>query len=497
MKLENLIEGLSVIQLAGEVERKDIGMICYDSRKVIKNSLFVAIKGFNFDGHNFVMEAIAKGAKAVVIEDNSKVSNDYLIHQNVTKILVSDSRKALAILSKNFFNNPSEKIKVIGITGTNGKTSITYIIKSILDYSGKKTGLIGTIANYIGEQKLPSEKTTPESVELNQILNQMVNENCQFCVMEVSSHSLELNRVYGINFHAGVFTNLTQDHLDFHKTMENYFLAKKKLFDSLNENAFAIINFDDEYGRKIISDTKAKVISYGSSENVDFRFINPKYSFDQIEFEILYNGKTYPVQTNLTGTFNVYNLTAAIATCVNLGIEIEQIQEAVRNISRVPGRFELVGNYPVKVIVDYAHTSDALVNVLQTIRLILKSNNSKSKIITVFGAGGDRDRTKRPKMGRVVEELSDFAIITSDNPRNEELSQIFNDILSGINDKSRFQVIDDREMAIRKAIQMAEDGDIVLVAGKGHEAYQLVKGQKIPFDDREVAQKILKEMFEK
>lgn len=497
MKLENLIEGLSVIQLAGEVERKDIGMICYDSRKVIKNSLFVAIKGFNFDGHNFVMEAIAKGAKAVVIEDNSKVSNDYLIHQNVTKILVSDSRKALAILSKNFFNNPSEKIKVIGITGTNGKTSITYIIKSILDYSGKKTGLIGTIANYIGEQKLPSEKTTPESVELNQILNQMVNENCQFCVMEVSSHSLELNRVYGINFHAGVFTNLTQDHLDFHKTMENYFLAKKKLFDSLNENAFAIINFDDEYGRKIISDTKAKVISYGSSENVDFRFINPKYSFDQIEFEILYNGKTYPVQTNLTGTFNVYNLTAAIATCVNLGIEIEQIQEAVRNISRVPGRFELVGNYPVKVIVDYAHTSDALVNVLQTIRLILKSNNSKSKIITVFGAGGDRDRTKRPKMGRVVEELSDFAIITSDNPRNEELSQIFNDILSGINDKTRFQVIDDREMAIRKAIQMAEDGDIVLVAGKGHEAYQLVKGQKIPFDDREVAQKILKEMFEK
>mgnify|MGYP000589706881 CR=1 FL=1 len=497
MKLENLIEGLSVIQLAGEVERKDIGMICYDSRKVIKNSLFVAIKGFNFDGHNFVMEAIAKGAKAVVIEDNSKVSNDYLIHQNVTKILVSDSRKALAILSKNFFNNPSEKIKVIGITGTNGKTSITYIIKSILDYSGKKTGLIGTIANYIGEQKLPSEKTTPESVELNQILNQMVNENCQFCVMEVSSHSLELNRVYGINFHAGVFTNLTQDHLDFHKTMENYFLAKKKLFDSLNENAFAIINFDDEYGRKIISDTKAKVISYGSSENVDFRFINPKYSFDQIEFEILYNGKTYSVQTNLTGTFNVYNLTAAIATCVNLGIEIEQIQEAVRNISRVPGRFELVGNYPVKVIVDYAHTSDALVNVLQTIRLILKSNNSKSKIITVFGAGGDRDRTKRPKMGRVVEELSDFAIITSDNPRNEELSQIFNDILSGINDKTRFQVIDDREMAIRKAIQMAEDGDIVLVAGKGHEAYQLVKGQKIPFDDREVAQKILKEMFEK
>lgn len=497
MKLENLIENLSVIQLAGEVERKDIGMICYDSRKVIKNSLFVAIKGFNFDGHNFVMEAIAKGAMAVVIEDNSKISNDYLIHQKVTKILVNDSRKALAILSKNFFNNPSEKIKVIGVTGTNGKTSITYIIKSILDYAGKKTGLIGTIANYIGEQKLPAEKTTPESVELNQMLNQMVDENCQFCVMEVSSHSLELNRVYGINFHAGIFTNLTQDHLDFHKTIENYFLAKKKLFDSLNENTFAIINFDDEYGRQIISDTKAKVISYGSAENVDFRFINPKYSFDQIEFELLYKGKIYPILTNLIGTFNVYNLTASIATCVNLGIEFEQIQEAVRNINQVPGRFELVGNYPIKVIVDYAHTPDALMNVLQTIRLILNSNNSKNKIITVFGAGGDRDRTKRPKMGRVVEELSDFAIITSDNPRNEELNQIFNDILSGIKDKSRFKIIDDRELAIRKAIQMAKDEDIVLLAGKGHEAFQLVKGQKIPFDDREVAQKILKEMFEK
>lgn len=497
MKLENLIDGLSIIQLAGEVERKDIGMICYDSRKVVKNSLFVAIKGFNFDGHNFVMEAIAKGAIAVVIEDDSKISNDYLIHQNVTKILVSNSRKALAILSRNFFKDPSQKIKVIGITGTNGKTSITYIIKSILNHSKEKTGLIGTIANYIGDRVIPSEKTTPESVELNQMLSQMVDENCKYCVMEVSSHSLVLDRVYGINFYAGIFTNLTQDHLDFHKTIDNYFSAKKKLFDSLNENTFAVINIDDVFGQKIISDTKAKVITYGSNENADFRFVNPKFAFDKIEFEILHKGNKYPIVANLTGTFNVYNLSAAIATCINLGIDFEQIQEAFRNISPVPGRFELADNYPVKVIIDYAHTEDALYNVLRTIRLILNSNNSTNKIITVFGAGGDRDRTKRPKMGKVVEKLSDLAIITSDNPRNEDVNQIFNDILNGIKDKERFQIIEDREMAIRKAISMAEENDIVLVAGKGHEAYQIIKGQKIPFDDRQVARKILKERFEK
>lgn len=495
MKLENLIKDLSVKQLAGEVERKDIGKICYDSRKVVKNSLFVAIKGFEQDGHNFIMDAIAKGATAVVLEDDSKISNDYLIHQNVTKILVKDSRKALAQLSKNFFNNPSDKIKVIGITGTNGKTSITYILKSILENAGKKTGLIGTIANYIGNEILPSEKTTPESYELNQLLDQMVNEKCEYCVMEVSSHSLELDRVYGINFTAGIFTNLTQDHLDFHQTLENYFDAKKKLFDSLSENSFAVVNIDDHYGRKIIKDTKARVFTYGSKNDVDFKAMNPKFSFDKIKFDILYKNEIYPVTANLTGTFNVYNITAAIATSYELGIEFKIIQNALKNLNHVPGRFELVGDYPVKVIVDYAHTSDALQNVLLTIRSILNSNNSTNKIITVFGAGGNRDRTKRPKMGSVVEQLSDLAIITSDNPRNEEPVQIFNDILNGVNDKLKFRVIEDRKEAIRKAIELANHGDVVLIAGKGHEAYQIIKGQRIPCDDRKIAREILEEIF--
>ncbi len=495
MKLENLIQGLSVIQLAGEVERKDIGKICYDSRKVVKNSLFVAIKGFEYDGHDFIMEAIAKGATTIVLEDDSKISNDYLIHQNVTKILVKDSRKALAQLSKNFFNNPSEKIKVIGVTGTNGKTSITYILKSILENAGMKTGLIGTIANYIGNEILPSEKTTPESLELNQLLDRMVNENCEYCVMEVSSHSLELSRVDGINFTAGIFTNLTQDHLDFHKTLENYFNAKKKLFDSLSENSFAVVNLDDKYAEKIIADTKARIVTYGSMNNVDFKAINPEFSFDQIKFDILYKDKSYPVSTNLTGSFNVYNITAAVATSYTLGIEFDVIQNALKKLRQVPGRFELVGNFPVKVIVDYAHTSDALQNVLLTIRSILNSNNSTNKIITVFGAGGNRDRTKRPRMGNVVEQFSDFAIITSDNPRNEEPEQIFSDILSGVNDKSKFKVIEDRREAIVKAIELANNGDVVLIAGKGHEAYQTIKGQRIPFDDREVAKEILEEKF--
>lgn len=495
VKLENLISNLSIIQLAGEVERKDIVSISYDSRKVVKNSIFVAIKGFNFDGHNFIMEAIAKGATAIVLEDDSKISNDYLIHQNVTKILVKDSRKALALLSKNFFKNPSEKIKVIGVTGTNGKTSTTNFIKSILESAGYKTGLIGTVNNYIGDEIIPSEKTTPESLEFNKLLSLMIEKGCEYCVTEVSSHSLQLDRVYGIDFKAGVFTNLTQDHLDFHLNMENYFAAKKKLFDSLGDNSIAISNIDNEYGKRIVVETKSKVKFYGMSPESDFQIMNYQISFDEIKFRMKIREQIEEFTANVTGTFNVYNLSAAIATCVELGVDINSIRKSIKNLIRVPGRFEVIGNYPIKVIIDYAHTHDALQNVLNTIRDILRSNNSSNKVITVFGAGGNRDRTKRPKMGRVVEELSDVAIITADNPRNEELSQINNDILSGMNRNKEFFVIEDREDAIRKAISLANDGDIVLIAGKGHEPYQLVKNERIPFDDREVSRKILEERF--
>lgn len=488
---------MEIIQLAGEVERKDIGRICYDSRNVVRNSIFVAIKGFKFDGHNYIMEAIAKGAKAIVLEDDSKVSNDYLIHQNVTKILVKDARKALAILSKNFFNDPSNRIKVIGVTGTNGKTSVTHFIKSILETAGKKTGLIGTIANYIGDKVLESEKTTPESVELNQLLNKMADEGCEYCVMEVSSHSLELHRVFGINFTAAIFTNLTPEHLDFHQTMDNYFLAKKKLFDALNEKSIALTNIDDDYGKKIIKDTRAKVLAYGSGENSDYRILNPSFNFNEVKFDLKVNDKIYSFSANVTGSFNVYNLTASIAICLELGIEPEIINNALKSLKQVPGRFQLVGDYPVKVIVDYAHTPDALENVLRTIHEILRSNNSNAKIITVFGAGGDRDRIKRPLMGKIVQALSDFIFVTSDNPRTENPQQIFDDILSGMNRDEGVFVIENREEAIKKAIELAKIGDVILLAGKGHETYQVIQDKQIPFDDKLIAEKYLIERFGK
>jgi len=495
MNLERLLAGLEVIQLSGEVERKDVVDISYDSRKVKRNSLFVAVKGFNVDGHDFVMEAIAKGATVIVIEDDSKISNDYLVHQNVTKILVKDSRKALAVLSNNFYEKPSTRLKIIGVTGTNGKTTTTYVIKSILERAGYKTGLIGTIQNFIGDTVIPAEKTTPESPKINDLFTRMVEAGCKYCVMEVSSHSLELNRVYGVNFTGAIFTNLTQEHLDFHKTMENYFNAKKKLFDELNLDAIAIVNIDDEYGKKITLDCKAKIVSYGSSLEADYRFVEPKISMNGIEFILFAKGENYSVKSNLIGRFNIYNLLGSIATCAELGIDIPVIVESMRNLKPIPGRFEVVGNYPVKVIVDYAHTPDALENVLSTIRDILKYEFSNSRVFTVFGAGGDRDRTKRPFMGKIVQSLSDVVIITNDNPRFELPSQIFNDILSGLELNENVLVIEDREEAIKRAIQMARNGDVILVAGKGHENFQIIKDKVIPFNDREVVERYLIKRF--
>lgn len=497
MKLENLIEGLSIIQLAGEVERKDIVSICYDSRKAVKNSLFVAIKGFNTDGHKYVMEAIARGVSVIVIEDDSNISNDYLVHQNVTKILVHNSRKALAILSKNFYKNPSNNIKVIGITGTNGKTSTTFIVKSILEAAGFKVGLIGTIKNLIGSEELSADMTTPESLELNQILQEMVENRCEYCVMEVSSHALELDRVYGINFCAAVFTNLTQDHLDFHSTFENYFLAKKKLFDSLDEKAIAITNLDDQYGRRIIENTKARVITYGKNSESSYSFDNANYSFEGIQYDVNHREKKFRVRTNLIGKFNIYNSLAAIALCSELGIKNEVIEKTLLNLPLIEGRFQIIGNYPIKVIVDYAHTPDALENVLNTIRDVLSVSRSTGKVITITGAGGDRDRTKRPLMGHAVQKHSDFVILTSDNPRTEDPNQIISDILSGMQKNDKILIELDREKAIKRAIEFADLGDVILIAGKGHESYQVIGNQKVPFSDIEVSKKYLIQRFGK
>lgn len=496
MKLENVIAGLNIIQLAGEVERKDIGSIVYDSRNVKKSSLFVAIKGLTTDGHKYAFEAISKGATAILIEDDSIIPNDYLIHQNVTKILVKDSRKALAQVSSKFYKEPSQKLEILGVTGTNGKTTVTYILKSILEEAGIKVGLIGTIKSYIGTDVLQSDKTTPESLELNQMFYQMVEAGCTHCVMEVSSHSLELDRVHGIEFKGAIFTNLTQEHLDFHPDMESYFKSKKKLFDNLNSDAIAVSNFDNSYGEKILVGSSARKISYGNSSKYNYYFTDESFDFSSTRFKIKSNKKELNIKSNLIGKFNIYNNTACAAMCSEFGIGDISVINGIAKISNVPGRFQIVsGDYPLNVIIDYSHTSDALENCLSSIREVLKNQNKRSKIITVFGAGGNRDKTKRPLMGKAVEKYSDKIFITSDNPRNEDPNIIIEDVLSGITDRSNVTTIPDREEAIKEATENADENDVLLIAGKGHEDYIIIGDKKIHFDDKKVAEKYLREKF--
>lgn len=487
MELTELINSLKVIQVAGDVQRKEISRIVYDSRQVTANSIFVAIKGFKLDGHNFIIEAINKGAIAVVLEDNSAVPEEIFIHNNVTKILVNNSRIAIAELSKYFFKNPSSKLDLIGVTGTNGKTTTTWLIKNILDFSGIKTGLIGTIANFIGEQKIESKLTTPESSDLNYLLHQMVLDKCSAAAMEVSSHSLFLNRTYGLDFKIGVFTNITIDHLDFHKTFENYLNAKKILFDNLNEKSFAIVNKDDDNYKNIIKDCSAKVITFGKDKTADYSIDNINFNLNGTSFRINENKNSYQIEIPLIGEFNAYNATVAFIVSKLLGLDDNKIINGLKNAKQVPGRFEVIGNDKKKVIVDYSHTPDSLEKAIQSLRKLVGSK----KIITVFGCGGDRDRSKRPLMGKIATELSDQVIITSDNPRTEDPFQIIDDILKGI-EKKNYLIIENRSEAIKQAIENSDDDTAILIAGKGHENYQEINGVKYHFSDSEIAREYLK-----
>lgn len=487
MQLNELVSKISAIQVAGEIERKDISSIYYDSRKVNKNSLFVAIRGFNIDGHRFILDAINNGAVAIILEDNSYIPEDIFIHEKVVKILVADSRKALAEASSIFYERPSEKIKLIGITGTNGKTTTTYFVKKILETAGEKTGLIGTIANYIGDKEVKSFLTTPESNDLNALLYNMYSENCLSAVMEVSSHSLSLKRVYGLNFSSAIFTNISSDHLDFHKTFENYLSTKKILFDSLSSSSFVIYNSDDLNSAKIINDTKANCFSYGSSSNSDFILKNISYDLWGTTFTVEHQGNSFPVSTSLIGKFNAYNACAAFALSFIYGIKETKIIDGIRNTRQVPGRFEIVGKGNKKAVVDYSHTSDSLEKAILAIKDIVKNS---APIYTVFGCGGNRDKTKRPVMGRIATGLSNFVVITSDNPRFEDPLIIIDDIKAGIS-KNNYKVIENREEAIAYAVKNSEENAVILIAGKGHEDYQEVKGIRNHFSDREVAQKYL------
>jgi len=486
MELTELINYIKVIQVAGDVQRKEISKIVYDSREVSANSIFVAIKGFNTDGHNFIIDAINKGAEAVILDNNSIVPEEVFIHRNVAKILVKDSRIALAELSKGFFKDPSSQIQLTGITGTNGKTTTAWLIKNIFDFARIKSGLMGTIANYIGEYKLESKLTTPESSDLNNLLNQMIYNECKFATMEVSSHSLYLNRTYGLNFKFAVFTNITLDHLDFHKTFDNYLNAKKILFDGLNEDSYAIINSDDENSGLIIKDCKANIISYGQKNSADYLVSDVNFDLAGTKFSLKHNQETYQIQLPLIGEFNSYNATAAFIVCHLAGLPVEKIIEGLKISRQVPGRFEVVGNENKKVIVDYSHTPDSLEKAIISLRKII----GKNKLITVFGCGGDRDKSKRPIMGKIASELSDEVIVTSDNPRTENPSAIIDDIVKGIK-KNNYSIIENREEAIKTAIQSADNFSAILIAGKGHENYQDINGVKYYFSDSEVARKYL------
>lgn len=482
MKLKELLKDLNyeIIKGSDEIE---INNIQYDSRKINEGDLFFAIQGYSTDGHKYIAAAVEKGAVVVIYD------KDIDTLPKCTMIKVEDSRKAMALISSNYYGNPKNKFKVIGVTGTNGKTTSTFMIKSILEEAGYKVGLLGTIANYIGNKKLHSDRTTPESLEIHKLFKDMVDEGVDYCVMEVSSHSLYLDRVYGINFSQAIFTNLTQDHLDFHKTFENYYQAKLLLFKNSKNS---IINADDEYGKKVYNDAKGNKLTYSIEEKSNLKAENIRMHSRGVQFTINYEGKEAEINMHIPGRYNIQNALGSALACLNEGIDLEVIKRGFENMSGVPGRCEIVTknyNLGYDIIVDYAHTPDGLENILKTAREF-----TNGRLISVFGCGGDRDKTKRPIMGKIGTELSDISIITSDNPRSEEPSAIIEDIKNGI-EKDNYIVVANRREAIKKAMEIAKKDDMIVVAGKGHEDYQILKDKTIHFDEREIIKEIIEELY--
>lgn len=493
MKLAQLLQGVRVTKLFQTMFGRmvvthdvEVRNIQYDSRNVVQGDCFVAIRGTGVDGHRFISTAIANGAKVVVLEDDGILPDSFFMHAGVVKVVVADSRIALAQLAANYHDHPSNKLTMIGVTGTNGKTTTTHIIKSILEASGETVGLIGTIEYAIGNRTFPATHTTPESLELNALLAQMVEAGCTSVSMEVSSHALHQSRVFGLAYRAAVFTNLTQDHLDYHGSMEEYCRAKKTLFNGLTDEASAVVNQDDPWGAKIVEGSRARKLMYSANGEATVSARDISLSIEGTSMAVVHNGRTTPVTSPLVGRFNVYNILAAFSTGVCLGISPEVIGQGIRSLKAVRGRFERIASPKGwTAIVDYAHTPDALEKCLHAIRDVLQMTPG-GKIITVFGAGGDRDKTKRPLMGAVAGNLSDAVIVTSDNPRTEDPGGIINDIVGGIPKETTALREPDRRKAIAQAVSMARSGDVILIAGKGHEDYQVIGKDKIPFSDQEV-----------
>ena len=480
MELRTLISALDTPQVVG-VDQLEIGQIVSDSRRVVPGSLFVAVRGVAVDGHQYIASAIEKGAVAIVCEEYPKELAD-----KATFVVVKDSAYALGMLLSKSYGDPSQKLKLVGVTGTNGKTTIATVLYELFRRLGYKVGLLSTVCNYIDGEAIPTDHTTPDPITLHALIARMVEAGCTYAFMEVSSHSIDQRRISGLDFDGGIFTNLTRDHLDYHKTVENYLKAKKKFFDELPAKAFALTNLDDKSGMVMLQNTQAKKLTYSLRTVADFKGKILESHFEGTD--LLINDKEVTVR--FVGRFNAYNLLAVYGAAVSLEADPDEVLVALSAMHPVSGRFETIHSPEgFTAIVDYAHTPDALTNVLNSIHEVLEG---KGRIITVVGAGGNRDKGKRPLMAKEAARLSDQVILTSDNPRFEEPDAIIQDMVAGLTkaDLERTLCITDRAQAIKTATMLAKRGDVILVAGKGHEDYQEVKGVKHHFDDREQLRKL-------
>ena len=474
MKLKELLEGIEVLDATADMEM-EIPHVSYDSRATQPGDLFVAMTGFAADGHAFIGKAMAAGASAVLCQ---KLPED----PTVPYVRVADSRRALAEVGANFFGHPADSMTMVGVTGTNGKTTTTYLLKSILEQAaGAKVGLIGTNQNMIGEEVIPTERTTPESFELQRLFAQMRDAGCTHVVMEVSSHALALDRVYGVHYAVGIFTNLTQDHLDFHKTMEAYCDAKAILFRNCDAG---VCNADDPWTERLLKDATCRKFSYAEQAAADLRAENVCLEADHVAFDAVTKEKSVPIRVNIPGGFMVYNTLDVLGAALMLGIPLEKSADVLARVPHVKGRVEVVPT-PGKdytVLIDYAHSPDGLENVLTSVK-----GFAKGRTIALFGCGGDRDKTKRPKMGKIAAEIADFVVVTTDNPRTEKPGDIIADILPGMQDSDTpHVVVEDRIEAIHWAMDHAEPGDVIVLCGKGHETYQEVNHVKHHMDEREI-----------
>jgi len=480
--LKDILKGVRYSSRSG-ISRLKVKKVTYDSRAVAKGDLFIAVKGHEHDGHDYIKDAAAKGAAAIAAENDFK-----LPRLNIAKVMIADMKSALPRMVGNFYGHPSKKMRMIGVTGTNGKTTTTYLIENILASSGARAGVIGTINYRFADRIFAAKNTTPGPVELQSMLAEMVSEGLRYAIMEVSSHSLDQGRVDGVLFDRVVFTNVTSEHLDYHKTLEKYFKAKVKIFDRLKKGGTAVLNMDDKRAASLSKRLRCSVITYGLDNHADVTARISRLSLDSTRFAVKTPRGELDIETSLIGRHNISNILAAVAVALSEGVPFGNIRDGVRNLNLVPGRLE-----PIKegqnfsVFVDFAHTADALYNILRLLREV-----SPGRLISVFGCGGNRDKTKRPEMGRMACKLSDRVIITSDNPRHEDPSDIIRDIEAGVKgDYSNYETIGDRRLAIRKALEEASAGDVVVIAGKGHEKYQIIKDKFMPFDDCDVVRSIL------